>query len=139
MAIFYLYDLMDKEKKYRQNIHNILKKRIKNLYENLQLPEPDEKTNTYYYVLIDIAEVAKIKYGEDFKKYLSENVELLEFLFRLAKEKFVVCLPGEGFAGPKWSIRISLANLEVEDYIKIGQAITQTLQKYYEEYKKNKK
>lgn len=138
MSFFCLYDLMDKEKKYKKDIHNILKKRIKNLYENLELPIPHEKGNTYYYTLIDIAEVAKIKYGEHFKSYLVEKKDSLEFLFRLAKEKFVVCLPGEGFAGPLWSLRISLANLEIEDYIHIGKSITQLLHHYYEEFKKIK-
>lgn len=139
MAFFCLFDLMDKEKKYKKDIHGILKKRIKNLYENLELAIPEEKGNTYYYALIDIADAARIKYGEDFKKYLIEKEDILDFLFKLAKEKFIVCLPGEGFAGPFWSIRVSLANLEVEDYIKIGKAISELIFKYYEEFKKNKK
>lgn len=136
MAFFCLFELMDKEKKYRCDVHNILKKRIRNLYENLELPEPEEKGNTYYYALIDLAELARIKYGNHFKNYLIKKNDLLEFLFRLAKEKFVVCLPGEGFAGPTWSIRISLANMEVEDYIFIGQSILQMVKVYHEEYKK---
>jgi len=136
MALFCLFDLIDKEKKYKSDIHNILKKRIRNLYENLELPVPEEKENAYYYTLINLEEVAKIKYGEDFKNYLVQYVDILEFLFKLAKEKFIVCLPGEGFLGPKWSLRISLANLEVEDYIEIGKSISELLHEYFEGYKK---
>jgi aspartate 4-decarboxylase len=138
MAFFCLFDLMDKEKKYKKDIRSILKKRIKNLYENLELPLPDEEGNAYYYSLINIAEVAKIKYGDKFKNYLIQKEDILKFLFRLAKEKYIVCLPGEGFAGPTWSIRISLANLEVEDYIKIGKSISELLLQYYKEFKKTK-
>lgn len=138
MSLFCLFDLMDKEKKYKKDIHSILKKRIKNLFENLDLPLPDEKGNTFYYSLLDISEVAKIKYGEDFKNYLIKNEDILEFLYTLAKEKFVVCLPGKGFAGPLWSIRISLANLDLEDYIKIGKLISEHIHIYYEEFKKAK-
>ncbi|MBN2478660.1 MAG: bifunctional aspartate transaminase/aspartate 4-decarboxylase [Parachlamydiales bacterium] len=136
MAFFCLFELMDKEKKYKKDIHDILKKRIYNLFENLELKVPDKIGHTYYYVLLDIAEVAKIKYGENFKKHLVKNVNILEFLFKLAKEKYIVCLPGEGFAGPIWSLRISLANLEVEDYIVIGKGITNILNYYYKKFKK---
>ena len=136
MAFFSLYELMDKDKKYKKEVHEILKKRIANLYENLKLPLPESKDNTYYYALLDLAEVAKIKYDDSFKQYLISNVDILDFLFKLAREKFVVCLPGDGFAGPKWSLRVSLANLELKDYIVIGKALTDVLHEYYEEYKK---
>jgi len=136
MAFFSIFELMDKQKKYKKDIHEILKKRVINLYENLELPIPEEKGNTYYYALLDFSEVARVKYGSEFQEHLVKNVDILDFLFKLAKEKFVVCLPGEGFAGPTWSLRVSLANLEVEDYIQIGKALTDVLHEFYEEYKK---
>lgn len=136
MALFSLFDLMDKDKKYKSDIHGILKKRIKNLYENLDVEVPKEKGNTYYYTLIDVAYIARLKYGDEFEKYLVEKVDILEFLFKLAKEKYIVCLPGEGFAGPLWSLRVSLANLEVEEYITIGKGISDLIYQYFDEYKK---
>ncbi|NGX33814.1 MAG: Bifunctional aspartate aminotransferase and L-aspartate beta-decarboxylase [Candidatus Anoxychlamydiales bacterium] len=139
MALFSLYEIMDTEKIYKKDIRDILRKRITNLYENLEIKIPIEKGNTYYYTLIDLAEVAQTKYGEDFKKYLIKNVDILDFLFKLAKEKFIVCLSGDGFAGPKWSLRVSLANLKVEDYITIGKALSDLLGEYHKEFKKNKK
>ncbi len=136
MGFFSLFELMDKDKTYKKDIHEILKKRIFNLYENLDLPIPDSKGNTYYYSLINIAQIARIKYSEKFKDYLIDKVDFLEYLFKLANEKFIVCLPGDGFAGPKWSLRVSLANLDVEDYIVIGKALIDILEEFYKDYKK---
>jgi aspartate 4-decarboxylase len=59
-----------------------------------------------------------------------------QFLFRLAKERATVCLPGEGFAGPKWSLRVSLANLDDKAYIKVGKNLSFILKEYYSEWKK---
>ncbi len=41
-------------------------------------------------------------------------------LFRLAKESGVVLLPGNGFGTLNPSVRVSLANLNEPDYIRIG-------------------
>jgi aspartate 4-decarboxylase len=135
MALFSLFDIMDDRKEYRKELHHILEKRIKNLYEPLKIKIPDEKVNTYYYSLINIAKLAKSHYSQEFADHLTQNVDILEFLFRLAEEKFVVCLPGEGFKGPNYSLRVSLANLSVDDYLKIGQAIKDTLDEFYKKFK----
>lgn len=43
-------------------------------------------------------------------------------------------LNGDGFDGPKWSIRVSLANLNKADYVKIGKYIRQILEQYASEW-----
>ena len=57
---------------------------------------------------------------------------------RLANETAVVLLNGDGFAGPDWSVRISLANLDRKSYLKIGTAIRTILDEYYATYKSSK-
>jgi len=47
-----------------------------------------------------------------------------------------VLLPGKGFATPHPSARISLANLEDEDYARIGRIIRVIMQEYVDEYYK---
>jgi aspartate 4-decarboxylase len=138
MTLFSLFSLIDDTKDYKKIIHEILKVRIENFYNNLEEKVPPEKDHTYYYVLLDMAHLAKKRYGEEFSNYLYENVHLLEFLFKLAKERHIICLPGEGFAGPKWSLRVSLANLNDEDYIVIGKNIKELLNEYYEDWKAKK-
>jgi aspartate 4-decarboxylase len=38
-----------------------------------------------------------------------------------------VLLNGSGFAGPPWSIRVSLANLDADDYEAIGRDLKQII------------
>ncbi|MFC1894608.1 bifunctional aspartate transaminase/aspartate 4-decarboxylase [Candidatus Dependentiae bacterium] len=135
MALFSLFELLDTEKKYKKTIQSILLKRIKDLYDNLEIKFPKGPEHTYYYTLLDIGKMAKEKYGDDFGQYFTKNVLTIEFLLKLAKEKFTICLPGEGFAGPKSSIRIALANLEDEAYPEIGKNIKDLMQEYYDAWK----
>lgn len=132
MCLFSLFYLMDKELVYKKSIHAILQKRIKNLYDNLELEYTKGPDHSYYYTLIDIGRMAQSKYGSDFAEYLKKNIYLIEFLFKLAQEKYTICLPGEGFAGPQWSLRVSLANLKDEDYPTIGKNIGEVMQEYYQ-------
>ena len=48
-------------------------------------------------------------------------------------------LNGDGFDGPAWSVRASLANLNEDDYLQIGKAIREILDSYYQTYKSTAK
>jgi len=54
----------------------------------------------------------------------------LDYLFRLAEQSGVVLMDGGGFGGPPWSIRVSLANLNDEDYAQIGNYMRKAAQQY---------
>lgn len=136
MCLFSLFYLMDDEKKYKHSIQSILRKRVNLLYESLGVPVPVGPEHTNYYSLINVAKVAGHKYGGEFAKYLTKKFEMDQFLFRLAKKYHTVCLPGEGFAGPKWSLRVSLANLDDADYSVIGKNIRKLLETYYRDWKR---
>lgn len=138
MVLFALYEMMDIEKNYKRMIHEKLKKRITDFYNNLGVPVPMERGNTYYYSLIDLREIAKQKYGKDFASYLEKKINPYDFLFRLAEEKFTIFLPGKGFAGPHWSFRISLANLADKYYAIVGKNFSDVLDLFYSEWKKKK-
>lgn len=43
-------------------------------------------------------------------------------------------MPGAGFDAPTWSLRVSLANLEEEQYANITQAMNSVMQSYVERY-----
>ncbi|MBD3232063.1 bifunctional aspartate transaminase/aspartate 4-decarboxylase [Candidatus Dependentiae bacterium] len=136
MSLFALFELLDTKKKYRKSIQSLLLKRITDLYTNLEIKFEKGPEHTYYYTLLNIGKMAKEKYGDEFAQYFEKNVLTIEFLIKLAKEKFTICLPGEGFAGPKSSIRIALANLESEAYPVIGKNIKDVMQEYYDGWKK---
>ena len=118
------------------SIQKILEQRIDGLYKNLKIKLDKGPEHTYYYTLLNLEKMAKDQYGIKFANYLTKNFTAIDFLFRLAKEKFTICLPGAGFAGPKWSIRLALANLSDKAYPIIGKNIKAIMDQYYKEWKK---
>jgi aspartate 4-decarboxylase len=77
---------------------------------------------------------AEKEYGAAFVRFLRQNYECTDVLFRLAQHCGVVLMHGGGFGGPDWSVRVSLANLPEETYPKIGQFLRETAQTYVVEW-----
>jgi len=112
--------------------------RLENLWNTTGfklLPDPNRAG---YYSEIDIMVWAKKIYGDDFANYLNKKYQPIDFVIRLADKTAIVLLNGDGFDGPMWSVRASLANLNKEDYLKIGTAIKYILDQYYKEYMEKK-
>lgn len=95
------------------------------------LPDPNRAG---YYSEIDLMVWAKKFYGEEFADYLDKNYEPIDFVIRMANQTAIVLLNGDGFDGPKWSVRASLANLDRDAYLSIGTAIRHILDQYHGEY-----
>ena len=85
-------------------------------------------------VVASILDIAEIKYGETFANYLESNYTPFDVLYDLADLYSVVLLNGDGFASSKWSVRVSLANLQDDAYVKIGQAIRNLIDTLYKGY-----
>lgn len=100
------------------------------------LPDPNRAG---YYSEIDLMVWAKKFYGDEFVNYLNDNYQPLDFVIRLANETAIVLLNGDGFDGPKWSVRASLANLNEDAYLKIGTAIRKILDGYHAKFLESKK
>ncbi|RJP26272.1 MAG: bifunctional aspartate transaminase/aspartate 4-decarboxylase [Actinobacteria bacterium] len=131
IALFSLFYLMDEDLAYQKAVHDILERRMEILYGNLNLACRHGAEHTCYYSLIDVERLARADYGDDFAHWLTDNASMIEFLFKLAGEKYTVCLPGEGFGAPRWSLRVSLANLEDGDYLTLGENINDVMTGYY--------
>lgn len=137
MALFSAFAYLHRED-IQPRLIGMIHKRFNNLWNAsgfTLLPDPNRAG---YYSEIDMMVWAKKLYGDDFAEYLKKNYEPLDFVIRLAKETAIVLLNGDGFDGPKWSVRASLANLNDDDYIKIGKALNKILSDYHEEYIKSK-
>jgi aspartate 4-decarboxylase len=137
MALFSLYCLIDKEDEYKRLAQLIVIHRFKTLYDTIGIDHPESQLNTHYYTTIDIPRLAAQRYGQDFATYLVEQHDPLEFIMRLAKEKGVVLMDGSGFAAPNMTLRVSLANLPHEAYIKIGLSINEVLEDFWQVYKRS--
>lgn len=136
MAFFSIFALLDDVDQYKTQTKTICRRREQLLQKELRgYPSQASALNTAYYNQYDVLIWAKARYGQAFETYLKENHHVLEFLFDLAQQEGVVLLNGDGFAGPQWSVRVSLANLSDEAYQQIGQAMNRQLETYATEWK----
>ena len=138
MVLFSLYCLMDEEDAYKNATKRIVRRRYNALYEGLGIEPPTDPNDVYYYTLIDAEVVGERLYGREFVDWALKKFAPGEFLAHLAEEAHVVLLPGKGFDVVHPAARVSLANLREVDYRKIGEAVRQLLDKYYEEFKTSK-
>ncbi len=138
MSLFAAYSLMDNKNVYKEKMQGIIQSRLDALWKSTGFTLLPDLLRAGYYTEIDIKVWAIKLYGEEFFEYMKENYEPLDFVIRLADETAVVLLNGDGFAGPDWSIRASLANLTRKSYLKIGAAIRRILDEYHSCYKNKK-
>ena len=104
------------------------------LMNALELPVDDSAENAQYYTLVDVLGIAANRYGADFAGWLKESRTEIDFLNDLAGKKGVVLMYGPGFSAPDGTVRISLANLNAEDYTEIAGRLFELLDDYYAEY-----
>ena len=130
MSLFSLFALLDKEDRYKIKMQDIIHRRLHALWDNTGFTLVEDPLRAGYYSEIDMLVWAKKFYGDDFVAYLQKTYNPLDVVFRLANETSLVLLNGGGFAGPKWSVRVSLANLNEADYVKIGKSIKRVLDEY---------
>ena len=133
MALFSAFAYLHRED-IQPRLINMIHTRLDNLWNATGftlLPDPDRAG---YYSEIDMMVWAKKFYGEKFCDYLRDNYEPLDFVIRLADETAIVLLNGDGFDGPEWSVRASLANLDDDAYTKIGKALRKILDEYHQAY-----
>jgi len=157
MTLFALFNLIH-QREYKRFLRNLLKERIARLYEKFDgtISYSSTGRDTHYYALIDILLLADSFYKEPVGKHMVKYFYPVDFVYCLAIDGASVCLPGYGFfetdpsqtTGRKaittrdrknWAIRVSLANLEKEDYSMLGQHIMEVLAKYYADYQAHKK
>ncbi len=139
MTLFAAFEVLDKEKKYRKAMLNLIHNRLNALWNNMKFTLPDDPLRAGYYSEIDLLLWGGKLYGQEFIQYLESTYNPIDIVIRLAKETGLVVLNGGGFDGPVWSIRVSLANLNEADYVIIGQSIDRILMEYAENWKSSKK
>ncbi|WP_421726432.1 bifunctional aspartate transaminase/aspartate 4-decarboxylase [Bauldia sp.] len=137
MTLFSLWGLLDHAAgyTYKTAAQGIVRRRNEILFKALDLPLQEDAYSANYYVTVDVPVVAEQRYGTDFRTWLVDNHEPIDFVWRLAKEKGVVLMDGGGFDEPEMSVRVSLANLPDAAYETIGKAVSGLLADYHNEWK----
>ena len=100
------------------------------LMEALGLEADESAANARYYTLIDVYDLVEAEYGEDLLTWLREEKTEIDFLNDLAGRKGVVLMYGPGFSAPDGTVRVSLANLNAEDYVEIARRLFELLDEY---------
>ncbi len=135
-VLFSLTHLITKENgdAYIHASKELVNKRYQDLHKALKIEEDNSKENAKYYSIIDIYALAEHLYGNDFRIYLENNFEEVDFLLHLAEKNGVVLIDGVGFGTSSGDLRVSEANLPTEDYRLIGKQILQLLKEYFHKY-----
>jgi len=136
MMLFSAFALFDKKNAYKQLTNKIVQHRLHLLFEGMGFIIKPNPNRAGYYSELDIMLWAQKNYGNSFARYLKENYEPVDILFRLAELCSVVLLNGGGFDGPEWSIRVSLANLDDKSYTAIAKGIVKIVTEYVDDWKK---
>ena len=112
----------------------IFSKRYGALMAGLGLPADCSRSNAQYYALVNVNELCENMYGADFAKWKRSAVSDLDFLNELALKKGLVLMYGPGFDAPDGYVRVSLANLNVQDYYEVARRVKELVQDYYQIY-----
>jgi aspartate 4-decarboxylase len=135
MALFALAELTDERHAYRKQTQQILQRRLKALWDGLGATLVEDPLRAGYYAELDLMAWAAHHYGEQFLHFIREHHTPLDMLFSLARDSSIVLMPGGGFEGPEWSVRVSLANLPEEAYATIGESLRKIAGAYVQEWK----
>lgn len=138
MSLFALYCLLDDHDVYRTKMQQLVQHRLGLLWKSLGWTLTPDPERAGYYSVIDLGIWATRLYGADFFTWLKKNYDSLDIVVRLAQDTGVVLMDGHGFDAPEWSVRVSLANLDADDYIAIGQRLSAMLDEYAEVWKTEK-
>lgn len=136
MSLFALQELMDKEGLYRTQMQQLVSDRLLCLWKSLGFNLEPDPLRAGYYSVIDLGLWATRLYGEDFAAWLKKNYNSLDIVVRLAHDTGIVVMDGGGFDAPDWSVRVSLANLDIDAYEQIGTHITAMMADYAAVWKK---
>lgn len=131
MTLFALDALLDAGGVRKRRARAIVGSRCERLYRGAGLVPPNAPLPTHYYATLDIAALARSRYGPAFADWLLASFEPIDFVVRLAEERGIVLLDGGGFDAPTMSVRVSLANLPDDAYEPIGGAIASLLAEYH--------
>ncbi len=122
------------EDPYIRKANETVVERYTTLMEALGLEAEHTSLNACYYTLVDVKKIATGLYDQDFAEWMLTSRTEVEFLNELAKKKGVVLMYGPGFDAEYGTVRVSLANLNTEDYKEIARRLLELLEEYYAEY-----
>jgi aspartate 4-decarboxylase len=123
MTLFSLFALLDPDDGYKKRCQAIVQQRMQKLADGLKVELPRDRHRAAYYAVLDLEAWGRRTHGDEFMEWATANHVPLDIVFGLARNFGTVLLNGDGFGGPPWSARVSLANLSTNSYGAIGQSV----------------
>jgi aspartate 4-decarboxylase len=136
MTLFSSYTLLDKGDAYTLRAREICQERLRALFQGIGMEVPENELGAAYYATLDLEAYCRKEIGPEFMAFVAEHREPLDIVFQLARRYGTVLLNGSGFAGPPWSARVSLANLDDEAYPQLGEHLRDLVTQAVEKWKK---
>jgi len=136
MVLFAAFALLDTDESYKMRTRSLVNRRLAKLYEGMCLDLPADPLRAGYYAEIDLMGWARRRYGPEFAQWLADSYEPVDTVFRLAEQFSVVLLNGGGFDDSAWSVRVSLANLRDDAYLRIGASVRSVFEQYVADWQR---
>lgn len=134
MTLFSMFAITDETDKYKTNCQAIIDRRLHALVKGMGVKVPKSKYAAHYYIELDLMRYIETTQSKEFAEWMRANFEPVDPIFRLAEKGSIVLMNGGGFDGPEWSVRVSLANLKMDAYEKIGGWLREVMEGYMEEF-----
>lgn len=134
MVLFSLFALMDENDGYKTELKKLVRRREAALFRELGVTTQSSGNSVDYYTLLDLEDVSRKLYGDEFAIWVKERAAVGDLLFRLADETGIVLLPGRGFGTQQPAGRASLANLNEFEYAAIGRALRGIAEQFYQTF-----
>ena len=135
MAFFCAFALIDSNNNYKNLTMSICKKRKQLLCDGLEVEIFNDSNYASYYTEINILDWARVEHGIEASEYIESNYTPFDILYDLANNYSTVLLNGDGFASSRWGLRVSLANLNDEAYLEIGQTLRRIFNNIMDDFK----
>ena len=126
MALFALAHLMPDGATHRATVRAELAARHDALLAPLGV-RPPGGNHAQYYALVDLASAVTARHGADAMTALAERTDPGDIPMLLARDHGVIVMPGAGFGGVSWDVRVCLAALAHDELATVGSAIADVL------------
>jgi aspartate 4-decarboxylase len=130
MVLFAATELADELDSYEDRCREMLRRRLRCLYDALGIELDPDRFRAGYYVELDLVWWSRHRYGPALSDRLAAESDSAGLVCDLAEHAGIVVLDGGVFGSDELSIRISLANLREDDYTELGGRIVRRFDAY---------
>lgn len=139
MELFAANNLTAGDDTYLDASREVVNERYNAFWDGIGVNVDESEGNTKYYTMINVPTLMEKSYNKDFSDWYVKNYNYLDFSYRLVREYGAVIMDASSFGASEGYVRVSLANMTTDKYVKLAEYMKELLAQYYAEYEKNNK